>query len=418
MGEERFETEKAPVVIVTCHGDLQVRGWSEPAILVNGANYACSESEKAWRIESSNDLRIYVPAAADLTIAEVKGDLKVKMVEGGLVISEARGDVVARNIGAADLGTVHGDLSVRHINGMLTIKSILGDMSARNTEAFEVGTIHGDCSIRYVNGAAVLNEVLGDISVRTINEDVTVGQCHRDLNVRNVGGRISADDVSGDIRLLGGLASGKHSLSARGDIVVRWPADQPLLVEAHSPAIKRIIELEDLVEETGFLSGRIGEGETFLLLNAKGRIIIKEADAPDKQYDDPMDMDFDIDIDFGGLGEYFSTEINNRMSELSARMEKEFGPSFTAKIEQTAKEAANKAERAAERAVRKAEQAARKARYQADRSTWNAPQPPARPQSAKENKATEEEQIKILRMVENGIISPDEATTLLEAIDS
>jgi hypothetical protein len=129
-------------------------------------------------------------------------------------------------------------------------------------------------------------------------------------------------------------------------------------------------------------------------------------------------MDFDIDIDFGGLGEYFSTEINNRMSELSARMEKEFGPSFTAKIEQTAKEAANKAERAAERAVRKAEQAARKARYQADRSSWNAPQPPARPQSPKENKATEEEQIKILRMVENGIISPDEATTLLEAIDS
>ena len=154
-----------------------------------------------------------------------------------------------------------------------------------------------------------------------------------------------------------------------------------------------------------------------MLLNAKGRIILKEADAPDKQYGDPMDMDFDIDMDFGGLGEQFSTEINNRMSEFSARMEKEFGPSFTAKIEKTAKEAAIKAERAAERAVRKAEQAARRARYQADRTSWNAPSP-ARPRSPKENKATEEEQIKILRMVENGIISPDEATTLLEAIDS
>ena len=417
MSEERFETGKAPVVIVTCHGDLQVRGWSEPAILVKGSNYSCSESEKAWTVESSSDLKLYVPGTAELTIAEVNGDFKVKMVEGGLVISEAMGDVVARNVGATDIGTVYGDMSIRHVNGILTISSIMGDISVRNTEALEIGAIYGDCSIKYVNGAAVLNEVKGDISIKTVNEDVTVGRCYRDLNVRNIGGRIVADDVSGDIRLQGGLPGGKHSLSAHGDIVVRWPADQPLLVEAHSPAIKRIIELEDLVEETGFLSGRIGEGETLLLLNAKGRIIIKDANTPNKHYGDPMDMDFDFDMDFDGLGEQFSTEINRRMSEFSTRMQKEFGPSFTAKIEKTAKEAANKAERAAERAVRKAEQAARKARYQADRTTWNAPQP-ARPQSPKENKATEEEQIKILRMVENGIISPEEATTLLEAIDS
>jgi hypothetical protein len=418
MSEEQFESGKAPVVIVTCHGDLQVRGWSESALLVKGSGYSCSESEKAWSIESTKDLKLYVPVATDLTIAEVNGDLKVKMVEGGLTISEAMGDVVARNVGAIDLGTIYGDLLIRNVNGMLTIRSIMGDISARNTESLEIGSIHGDCSIRYVNGAAVLNEVLGDISIRTINEGITIGRCRRDLNVKNVGGQLSADDVSGDIRLYGGLPSGKHSLKAQGDIVVRWPVDQPLLVEAHSPEIRRIIELEDLVEETGLLSGRIGEGETFLLLNAKGRIIIKEAAASNKQYDDTMDMDFDMDLDFGGLGEQFASEINNRMSEFSARMEKEFGPSFTAKIERTAKEAANKAERAADRAIRKAEKAARKARYQADRTSWNAPPPPARAQSPKENKATEEEQIKILRMVENGIISPDEASTLLEAIDS
>ena len=417
MGEERFESGKSPCVIVTCHGDLQVRGWREPVLLVKGSGYSCSESEKAWNIEAPKDLTLYVPVAADLTIAEVYGDLKVKMVEGSLTISDAMSDVVARNLGTVDMGTVYGDLSIRNVNGMLTIKTIMGDISARNTEGLEIGAIHGDCSIRYVNGAAALNEVLGDINIRTINEDITVGKCRRDLNVRNIGGRLSADDVSGDIRLLGGLPSGKHTLSAQGDIVIRWPTDQPLLLEAHSPDIKRIIELEDLVEETGFLGGRIGEGDTFLLLNAKGRIIIKEADSPDKQFGDFLNMDFDMDMDFGGLGEQFATEINNRMSEFSTRMEKEFGPSFTAKIERTAKAAANKAEKAANLAVRKAEQAARKARYQAERTSWNTP-PPARPQSPKENKATEMEQIKILRMVENGIISPDEATILLEAIDS
>jgi hypothetical protein len=418
MSEDRYESGKAPNIIVSCQGDLLVRGWTEPTLLLNGSGYTCSESGKAWHIESASDLKIFVPVAADLTVAVVKGDLKVKMVEGGLVISEAMGDVLVSNSGPVELGTVYGDLSIRNVNDMLTINSLMGDLSARNTESLAIGTLQGDCSIRYVNGTAAFTEVLGDIDIRTVNKDITVEKCRRDLNIRNVGGQLSAKDVSGDIRLLGGLPSGKHSLSAQGDIVVRWSYDQPLLVEAHAPQIKRLIELEDLVEETGYLSGRIGDGETFLLLNAKGRIIIKEAYSPDQQYRDSLDMDFNIDMDFGGLGEQFATEISNRMSEFSTRMEKEFGPSFTAKIEKTAQEAANKAEKAAERAVRKAEQAAQKARYRADRASWNAPPPPVRPQSTKENKVTEAEQLKILRMVENGIISPDEATILLEAIDS
>jgi hypothetical protein len=40
------------------------------------------------------------------------------------------------------------------------------------------------------------------------------------------------------------------------------------------------------------------------------------------------------------------------------------------------------------------------------------PTPPS-----KEKQATEAEQLKILKMVEKGIISPDEASTLLEAIE-
>lgn len=416
MTEKRFDTGKEPIVSMTCQGNLQVRGWNESTVLVKGSEFSFNDAEKVLSISSSGDLKVYVPSITELTVTEVSGDLSVKLIDGTVTIDEARADVSIRNVNATRVGSVLGDFSARNINGPLSVETIMGDSVARNIEAATIGTVHGDCALRFLNGSAVVKEIMGDISIRTINQDVNIGICRRDANLRNIGGLVSAEDVSGDIRLRGGLAKGKHKLNALGDIVVRWPLNHPLILEAKASAIHNGLNLEDKVEEPGFLSGRIGEEEIFLLLQAKGRIILKDTEVPDDYLEEDMDIDFDIDL--SGLGDHILSEVNNRMSEWSTKMEKNFGPAFTARIEKTAQEAAEKAEKAAEKAVRKAEKAAKKARYQADRSSWNAPPPVSQPQPTKEQKATEEEQLKILRMVENGVITPDEASTLLEAIGS
>ncbi len=98
------------------------------------------------------------------------------------------------------------------------------------------------------------------------------------------------------------------------------------------------------------------------------------------------------------------------MSDWSSRFEREFGPEFASRMDKTAQEAAVRAERAA----RKAEKAIKKVRWQAEPGGT----PHARPAAeSKERVATEEEQLKILRMVEKGIISPEEASALLQAIE-
>lgn len=416
MNEQRFETGKEPVVSVKCQGNLQIRGWNEPSVLIKGGDFTCHEGEKVLDIASTADLKVFVPLSTGVTITEANGDLSVKLVEGSLAIDEAKSDVSIRNVSATQVGSVMGDFSARNINGFLTVEAIMGDFVARNIEGISIGTIHGDCALRYLNGSADVKEILGDFSVRTINQDINIGACRRDVNLRNIGGLVSAEDVSGDVRLRGGLAEGKHKLNAFGDIVVRWPPNHPLILEAKANVIQNGLDLDDKVEEPGFLSGRIGDEDIFLLLEAQGRIILKDTEVPDEYLDEDMDIDFDIDL--SGLGEHILSEVNNRMSEWSTKMEKNFGPAFAARIEKTAQEAAEKAEKAAEKAVRKAEKAAKKARYQADRSSWSAPKPASQPQPTKAEKATEEEQIKILRMVEKGVISPDEASTLLEAIGS
>ncbi len=133
--------------------------------------------------------------------------------------------------------------------------------------------------------------------------------------------------------------------------------------------------------------------------------------------DRPEDeIDWEFDLDLSGLGQHITSQINSRLGEWSSRFESGFDAELSADIERRVRDAAARAEKAAERAVRQAEKAARKARWQAQGS-WS-PSTPTRPAPAKETRATEEEQLKILRMVENGVISPEEAETLLKALQN
>jgi ribosomal protein S20 len=289
-------------------------------------------------------------------------------------------------------------------------------VSIRNVDGLDIDTVYGDFAGRNVNGSASLKTVMGDISLRTVGEGVTIGKGHRDVNLRNLGGVNKVEMTHGDIRLRGGLAAGKHVFKANGDIVVRWPMDAPLNVEATAPSMRSRLSFDKVIEEGNHLTGRIGDGETFLFLEAQGHINLKELKTPKDSWDSGGSFDFDFVADLEGLGDQINAEISSRMRQLSARLEQDVGPDFSAKLERKAQEAAVKAEKAAEKAMRHAEKAAKKAGWQARGTAWDPYAKTSKNKSTKEKKATEEEQIKILKMVEKGIISPEEANTLLEAI--
>lgn len=418
MAKERIDTGKAPMLSLRCAGDLRVRGWSELAMLINGQTYTAKESDKGYFIDSSGDLSIMVPIASAIDIQEVSGDLAIKNLEGDLSIGSVHGDVALLNLAAASLSAVNGDLSVKNLNGPFSADTIDGDCMLRNVLEVQLGSVNGDCAARNVNGNLVVASVSGDFAIRTINGDVAIELSARDANFRNVGGTLTSTNVHGDIRLRGGLSSGKHQISASGDIVVLWPSETPIVVEANAPQIRWKLPLVDVAKGETTLSGRIGDDGAVLIMNAKGRIIIKELGKAKDPWDQSANGDytFDLGFDLADLGEQISDEITAHMTAWSKRMENDFGPEFSAKIEKKAQQAAAKAQRAAERAVRKAEKAA-------SRSRWGSRPPSASTQtspnaaSKKDRKASEEEQLKILRMVEKGLISPEEAGTLLDAME-
>ncbi len=415
MAQERIETGKSPRLHITCHGDLLIKGWAEPALLLNGDGYSVEEQEKGLAIESHGDLKLYVPANAEINVPENQGDLAAKNFGGLFLIHHVAGDLTVNNLGPVTVDTASGDVRVQNLAGSLDAGEVMGDLAVRNVEGIEIKTIYGDFAAKNIVGDVTLTSVMGDVNLRTVNKNVTIKKGYRDVNLRNIGGLLKVTDAKGDIRLRGSLAPGKHHLSARGDIVVRWPVIEPLNIEAKAPSIKNRLVLSELVEEDGYLSGKLGDGETFLILEANGRIILKETSKGQQAWGEEVGDEFEVELDLHGLGEQISSEINYQIGEWSRRMETQFGPQFAKNIEENAQKAARRAEKAAEQAMRKAEKAAQKVKWQSDQSAWQPPSRPARP-TTKDKKATEAEQLKILQMVESGVISPEEATTLLEAI--
>jgi hypothetical protein len=108
------------------------------------------------------------------------------------------------------------------------------------------------------------------------------------------------------------------------------------------------------------------------------------------------------------------------MAELQVRLEQGLGQidsdKLRIKMERAAEKSARAAERAAEQVRRAAEREAQKARMRAERSqrSWeraSGQKPRSRPEMA-----SQEEQLRVLRMVEQGKITPEQAADLLEAL--
>lgn len=418
MNGERIHLGKSPVIEIKAAGSLVIRGWTEDTVMFSGDDFQMDEQEGQLSIIANGDLHLMVPLKSAITVNEANGDVAIKNIENPVRLGQIKGDVVLQNLVSAETTRVFGDLSIRNLSDSCVVGEALGDVSFREVGDLTVQTIYGDCAVSFVNGSVEILQVMGDIVLRTINGDVTISEGRRDVNIRNIGGVCHVDAVHGDIRMRGGLSSGKHRFTADGDIVLRWPSDAPLIVEAMAAEVKNRLDLVDVVEENDMLRGRLGEGQTFLFLNSKGRIILNRAEAMRDDNSQFSEKEFSFNFDLGQLGEYVTSEIDSHMANFSARMQKEFGPEFAARLEQRAQEAAIKAEKATEKAIKQAEKAATRLRWQAGGESWNSAYTGDQDQSGQKQKTSSKEQLQILHMVEKGIISPEEAATLLDALNN
>ena len=397
-------SESSTIRVESCGGDLIVRGWTNPMLQVKG-DYHIEESDKGFKLESRGTLQLTLPRETNLSVGRVSGDLVIKLYTGNAFAEYVHGDEVFSQAGDFDLGIVHGDLVARNLLGTISVNEVNGDVVARVVGGAVFGAVHGDLSARVVDGDLQIDVIHGDADLRTINGNVTVNQGYRDINLYGIGGLLSVSDVTGDVRLRGGLTHGDHHVKARGDIVVRWPAGMSLAVNATSPKIENRLQLDELSEKPGFLAGQIGAGEVNLTMATDGRIILREEEPVKGKWNGyGGEMEFDFGMDMTGMAARIEAEVESHLSRVTRDLEARFGAGFAQQIND---KVSRKVERASERARRRTDFRDKTSGFE------YASAAPASPKKA----VITEEHLRILKMVENGKISPEEAGMLLDALE-
>lgn len=454
MKTTRFEIGDQTTLRIQADSDAAIKGWDESVIelTLDGDLDECQtqEQDQLLILHCRAAMSVRVPPQIAIHIPQVAGDLSLFDLNNSLSVDAVAGDC-ALHAGCADV-------SVSQVHGGLTVENLTGDL--------QVGQVHSDMRLTHLTGAVTLNQVGGDVRAHHINGNLKIGLAQGDVRVRGIGGRLVVEEMLGDFKgddLNGGMQVSTHgdlvvktALTpgqsyvghADGDISMRVPSNSNahFTLEACGGISTRLLQVAE--RDSGCVVGQMGDGEAQVTLQAQGHLSLK----PKEAWEDDTGV-FSTDFGLADLGETLSSQIQSQiaqhlsgidMGEL-ARTELEKAmrkiESQAGKIERHAEEHARRAqeharreaERAQERAQRQAERAQReveRAQERAQREMERAHrrmEPGREPtrrwnisintQETSKSKASPEEQLAILRMLQNGQITAQEAEMLLQALE-
>src|SRR6266540_3553097 len=423
MTTQSFPVGDAPRIVVSeCRRDLAIEAWDERAIEVesDGRIDRLEPSDEALTIESAHDdLRLRVPADAEIVVDRVHGDVAVRGVRT-LTLSDARGDVEVEAIEhEVRIDTVKGDLVVHDVSSFMlsgatggdevtdaqtvTLDNVGGDCSVINSDSFRYGTIGGDLQVEGNTRTAVVGGgVGGDAAIQAVTSvqlgdiggDCAAHAIGGDLHLGSVGGDCAIDDVTGEVRLgsVGGDASIKaeragawvgsiggdlHLSSAfpsgsatrvtvGGDAAVELPHQASLTLRA---TVGGDVSGERIVASGGGMFTAVyGEGAAQLDLIVGGDLALRGGGAP--RTSSSSRGWSDLGEDLGRMGEELGREFSRMGADLERELSGMFGPHgkySSDKWERKVKQRVEEQVRRAEERARRVEERARRAGGSADR---------------------------------------------------
>lgn len=386
MFEQTIETSATPhVTVAECTGNLVVRGSEKRQIALHvrgeAGDVALERDGETFTLTARADCRLTCPVGATLTISAAKGNLKVEGVEGPVAIGAVYGNVDLRAVGPTALEQTLGNLRVHQVAGELHAQ-----------------TTRGNANVRQVAGSLLLSRVDGNLATEGLQGGLTV------------------ERVQGNVRLGPPFPAGAtYRLNASGNLTVRLPADVSLRLALRTGGKARSsipgLTLEDVDGET---RGVLGAGEASLEAQVGGNISLQPLEP-----EEGTESDFAAGLE--GLGARIEEHIAAAMAEVGARLEESLShiddQAIRQRVERATEKTLRKAGQAAGQARQKAEQEAERARLRAERAERRWQRASGRKPRPEQEAATDEEHMRVLRLVEAGKVTPEEASDLLAALE-
>ncbi|MGC8873023.1 MAG: SHOCT-like domain-containing protein [Chloroflexia bacterium] len=456
MDVERFELAPGSPVEIEGRGDLTLLGYEDPALLVEPTSRGSvrhEEREGKHILRLVGDARLQLWRTAAVSVRDLDGDLTVRGLQGPLTVEHGAGDVVLSEVGEVHLGSVDGDVSIASAKQVLSTAYVRGDVVLREvgrTELQEVGedltvrdaaslqAIHvgGDLTATGVSGTVSLRQVHGDAVLQNIAGPVEIGLVAGDLVARDLRGDLLVVRVDGDASLHIPFQEGRqYRVSAEGDITVRYPegTSARFFLQAHSWELPRAGSFRVETQEEGRVVVQVGEGGPDVHLASDSEVALASLASN-------WEQTFE---DFTRQMERWAEELRRKLEQADWQKVGREVEEATARIAQVVEsrlreidlerigegvhEAAERAksvdwekigrkvERAARQSAEWVQASLRRLQERLQQQSSQAAETPA--SQPHEGPVRDDERMAVLRMLEEGRLTAEEAAALLDALE-
>jgi DUF4097 and DUF4098 domain-containing protein YvlB len=386
MDRVELETGSAPIIhIEHVGGNLRIKGWDRNLVRADcnsDEGRVIDQTEEGIQISSTSGCMLRVPMDANLQIEQLDGDLMVKSAEGQITVKQIKGQIMAKSVGMMDLTEVLGAINARGIEGGFICKNAGGNINLQDIE--------GKVSIDNASGNLVVKGYCGSISAQvkgnaTLKIDPISDQDYLVKSKGNLFCRLEPD-VSASIN----LKSGSGNIKVQED-------QNALVLDSNNHEIVT------------------GDGATSISLEAVGEV---ELVLPGEN---EFDWEFELNLekDLSAMAENITMVVTdqletqldalgdhlNNLSDNLSTLNPEISDKTRARIEAKRAKLERKLAKVERRAAEKSRQSTRRV---ARKFTMNVPQ---------SDPVSDEERQKVLEMLQNKLISVEDAEALLAALE-
>jgi hypothetical protein len=391
---QTFQSGPTPVLAIhSVEGNLNLAGWDRPEVQVrvDGDDDALTieQHDGTFTIECEDNLWLRVPVQTAVTIGVVEGNASISLLLGGLTIETIEGSAAIQSVGAFNAACIEGNFAARLIAGELAVKMVEGNA--------QIAKVAGGVQLDMVQGNLVLDESSGAI-------DVT---------------------VEGNAKVQTMLAEGQHcTVRAEGNITCDVPHNAGGVFSLKADGAIRIRNFGD---ERTMRSGEVNferqPAHARITLAADGNILLRGAQP---RAFDAAEFSSTIEDEMAmrsvEIAQQISAQIESQVNELSRQLDDKLSrlgnnEEFAVTIQERVQSAMRRAEEKLAEAMRKMEQRTQESESRRRKGNWPAPPPPPAAPKPKRSPATDEERMMILRMVEQGKLSVEQAESLLAALN-
>lgn len=404
MGEQ-FELGLEPFVSLGhCPADLEVRGSDRSKVDIDAGQAATFMVEGASSVsvtDLAEQAMVRLPHSGRVRVQAVSGNLLAKYVEGSLTIEEyVSGEAIIRHCGEVAInGDVHSGVRLKHIAGLVTVQDVNDDVQAKYVRSIAFSHVSGDVQAAYIGGDVTAEEIHGNLRLRSVDGLIAVNAVHGDAVIRTAPAGARIAQVHGDLTLRTEFNPGAmYEFEVRGTTRIRVPAGANVrIVMPHSTDLNLDNHMQ-AHEEGESTIVTLGTGAATVELRPFGPVIVTQRGgyAVDDEYHSPLDEELTEELSS------LSEQMDEQMSRLDTILTG-MGGRIRERVERKLNIARRRVQEAQERVEALVEQAAF--------------EDPGVIVTVNEDPQTNsEERMAVLKMLENGTISVQEAEQLLAAL--